>query len=97
MSIEARQEGESAQDPFGKIMAPLTFNINFSYDTQFTFGSLMFTTGEDENLKLLTQGLASKRLAPVYEQAPYLPVISSTSDSVCSGLNPYAGSYHHAA
>jgi hypothetical protein len=57
----------------------------------------MFATGEDENLKLLTQGPASKRLAPVYEQAPYLLVISSTSDSVCSGLNPYAAPYHHVA
>jgi hypothetical protein len=39
----------------GKIMAPWTFSIKFSYSTQFTFRSLMFAAGEDKNLKLLTQ------------------------------------------
>jgi hypothetical protein len=36
-STEARQEGESAQDPFRKIMAPWTFDVKFPLDTQFTF------------------------------------------------------------
>jgi hypothetical protein len=53
----------------------------------------VFTVGEDENLKLLTQGPAPKRLTSVYGQAPYLLAISSTSGDVCSGLNPYAR--HH--
>jgi hypothetical protein len=56
----------------------------------------MFAVEEDEILELLTQGLAPKRLAPVYEQAPYLPASLSTSGGVCSSLNPYAGPYHHA-
>jgi hypothetical protein len=46
-SIEARQEGGSAEDPSEKIMASWTFNVKFPYDTQFTFGSLMFAAGED--------------------------------------------------
>jgi hypothetical protein len=54
----------------------------------------MFATGEDVKLKLLTQGPASKRLAPIYGQAPYLPANSSTLGSACSRLNPYAGPYH---
>jgi hypothetical protein len=32
-SIEARQEGGSAQDPSEKIMAPWTFDVKFSLDT----------------------------------------------------------------
>jgi hypothetical protein len=78
-------------------MAPCTFNIKFPYDTQFTFGSLMFAAGEDENLELLTQGPTPKCLTSVYEQAPYLLMISSTSGSACSGLNPYVGPYNRTA
>jgi hypothetical protein len=77
-------------------MAPCTFNIKISYDTQFTFGSLMFVVRKDKNLELLTKGPAPKHLAPVYGQAPYLLVSSSISGGACSGLNPYAGPYHHA-
>jgi hypothetical protein len=77
-------------------MAPCTFNIKISYDTQFTFRSLMFTIGEDKNLELLTKGPAPKHLAPVYGQAPYLLVSSSTSDGAYSGPNRYVGPYHHA-
>jgi hypothetical protein len=55
MSIEAHQEGRSAQNPSEKIIAPWTFNVKFSYNTQFTFESLTFTAGKDENLNLLTQ------------------------------------------
>jgi hypothetical protein len=32
---KARQEGESDQDLSGKIMAPWTFDVKFSYGTQF--------------------------------------------------------------
>jgi hypothetical protein len=92
-----RQEGESAQDSSSKIMAPWTFNIKFPYDTQFTFGSLTFVTGEDRNLKLLTLGPAPERLVPVYGQAPYLLAISSTSDGAYLGLNSYEWLYHHTA
>jgi hypothetical protein len=65
-STESRQEGGSAQDPFGKTMTPCTFDIKFPCGTQFTFGSLMFATGEDENLKMLPPGPALERLASVY-------------------------------
>jgi hypothetical protein len=58
---------------------------------------LIFATGEDGNLKPLTQGPAPKCLTPVYEQASYLPASSSTSCGVCLGLNSYVGPYHHAA
>jgi hypothetical protein len=96
-SIEARQEGKSTQDLSRKIMAPWTFSIKFPYVTQFTFRSLMYVTGEDEILELLTQGPTPKYLAPVYGRAPYLPASSSTSGGNCSGLNPYVGTYHRAA
>jgi hypothetical protein len=96
-SIETRQEEETAQDPSGKIMTPWTFSIKFSYDTQFTFESLIFAIGEDGDLELLTQGPAPKRLAPVYGQASYLLTNSSTLAGACLGLNPYTGSYHRAA
>jgi hypothetical protein len=37
-------------------MAPWIFSVKFLYGTQFLFRSLMFTVGENENLKLLTRG-----------------------------------------
>jgi hypothetical protein len=97
MSTEACQKGASVQDPSSNIMAPWTFSVKFPSSTQFTFGSLTFAVGKDENLKLLTQGPASECLAPVYGQAPYLSAISSTSGGACSDLNPYAGPYHPSA
>jgi hypothetical protein len=72
-------------------MTPWTFDIKFSYGTQFTFGSLMLATGEDRNHKMLLSGPAPEHLAPVYGQAPCFPAISSTSGSACSGLDPYVG------
>jgi hypothetical protein len=74
-------------------MTPGIFNVKFPYDTQFTFGSLTFTVGEDRNLKMLPPMLAPERLTPVYEQAPYFPTISSISGGVFSGLDPYVRSY----
>jgi hypothetical protein len=75
----------------------LDFDIKCPYDTQFTFRSLMFATGKDGCLGLLTQGPAPKHIAPVYGQAPYLPARSCIADGACSGLNPYAGPYHRTA
>jgi hypothetical protein len=69
-------------------MAPWTFDIKFPLDTQFTFGSLTFTAGEDGDLKMLPLGPASEHPAP----AP-----SSTSGGVCSGLDSFAGLYIHTA
>jgi hypothetical protein len=57
----------------------------------------MFTAREDGNLELLTRDPAPKHLALVYGQVPYLSASSSTSGGACSGLNSYAGSYHHIA
>jgi hypothetical protein len=96
-STEARHIGESAQDPSQKIMTPWTFNIKFSYNTQFTFGSLMFAAGKDGNLELLTRCLAPECLTPVYGQPPYLPTSTSISGGAHSGLNPSAGPYHRTA
>jgi hypothetical protein len=78
-------------------MAPGIFSVKFPYDTQFTFGSLMFAVREDGNLELLTHGPTLKQLALVYGHAPYLSASSSTSGGACSDLNPYAGPYHPAA
>jgi hypothetical protein len=65
-------------------MAPWTFDIKFHLGTQFTFGSLMFTAGEDGDLKMLPPGPASEHpaLAP-----------SSTLGGACSGLDPFIGLY----
>jgi hypothetical protein len=97
MSTEARRVGVSAQDPSGKIMTPWTFSVKFPYVTQFTFGSLMFAMGGDGDLKLLTRGPAPKQFTPIYGQAPYLLVDSSTSSEACTCLNPFVGSYHPTA
>jgi hypothetical protein len=81
-------------------MAPWTFNVKFSYGTQFLFGSLMFTVGEDGNLKLVTQGPTLSHYRPLYGKAPYYladPSTSSASRGVCSGLNYYTWSYYLSA
>jgi hypothetical protein len=65
-SIEVCQEGGSAQDLFGKIMAPCTLDIKFPYGTRFIFRSMTFAAGEDRNLKMLSSGSAPERIAPVY-------------------------------
>jgi hypothetical protein len=63
-SIEARQEGGSAQDPSRKAMAPWTFNVKFPLGTKFTFGSLTFAAGEDGDLRMLPPGEATEHTAP---------------------------------
>jgi hypothetical protein len=60
-------------------MSPWTFDIKFHRGTQFTFRSLTFAAGEDEDLKMLSPWPALEHLA----MAP-----SSTSGGSCSGLNP---------
>jgi hypothetical protein len=64
-------------------MTPWMFDIKFPRDTQFTFGSLMFTAVEDGDMKMLPPGLALEHLA----LAP-----SFASGDSCSGLDPCAGS-----
>jgi hypothetical protein len=78
----------------GESMAPWTFSIKFPYDAQFIFGSLLFATGEDGNLELLTRGPTPRHHVPVYGTAPYHPADPSTSVGACSGLNPHAGQYY---
>jgi hypothetical protein len=73
------------------------FNVKFSYNTQFIFGSLTFVTGQNENFKMLPPRPAPEHLSPVYGQTLCLSAISSTSDGACSGLNPYTGPYIHTA
>jgi hypothetical protein len=75
-------------------MAPWTLGIKFPYDTQFIFRSLMFATGEDGKLELLTRGSVPRHLAPVYGKTPYRPTDPSTSGEACLGRNPYALSYY---
>jgi hypothetical protein len=41
-------------------MSPWTFDIKFHRDTQFTFRSLTFAAGEDEDMKMLSP-MASTR------------------------------------
>jgi hypothetical protein len=59
-----RQEGESAQDPSRKAMAPWTFDVEFPLGTKFTFGSLTFVAGEDEDLRMLPPGEVTEHTAP---------------------------------
>jgi hypothetical protein len=65
-------------------MAPWSFNVKFPRGTQFTFGSLMFITGEDGDLKMLPRGRTPEHPTP----AP-----SSTSGGTCSGSDHFAGLY----
>jgi hypothetical protein len=84
MSTEVRQEGGSAQDPFGKTMTPWAFNVKFPCGTQLTFESLTFAVGEDGDLKMLPLGPPPEHLA--------LASLSASGGS-CSGSDPCAGSY----
>jgi hypothetical protein len=84
MSIEARQEGGSAQDPSTKIMASRMFDAKFPCGTQLTFGSLIFATGENGELKMLPPGPTPGHLAPMS---------LSASDKSCTGPGHYVGSY----
>jgi hypothetical protein len=65
-------------------MTPWTFDTKIPLNTQFTFGSLTFVVGKDEDLKMLPPGPAPEHPTP----APL-----STSGSNCSGLDPFAGLY----
>jgi hypothetical protein len=78
-------------------MTPWTLRIKFPYDTQFIFGSLMFSAGEDKNLDLLTQDPMPRHPASIYGKAPYYPANPSTSGEACSGLNPYVAPYYLSA
>jgi hypothetical protein len=96
-SIDARQEGESAHDPSGKIMAPWTFDVKFLCGTQFTFRSLTFAVEEYGDLRMLPPGLAPECLTLADGQAPWSLTTTSTSSGACSGLDPFAGLYIHTA
>jgi hypothetical protein len=71
-------------------MSPCTFDVKFSYGTQFTFRSLTFAMGEDVNLKMPPLGPAPERFTSVYGHAPCLPAISSTTGIASSDLYLYA-------
>jgi hypothetical protein len=83
-SIEARQVGGSAQDLSTKTMASRTFAVKFPYGTQLTFGSLIFATERNRELKMLPPGPAPGHLAQMS---------SSTSGKSCAGPDRCAGSY----
>jgi hypothetical protein len=54
-------------------MAPWTFDVKFSGGTQFIFGSLTFTAGEDVDLKVLPSGPTLEHIAPAHGQDPWSP------------------------
>jgi hypothetical protein len=58
--------------------------VKFPLDTQFTFGSLTFITGEDGDLKILPPGTAPEQPTPIP---------SSISGGTCSGSDPFIGLY----
>jgi hypothetical protein len=74
-------------------MSPWTFDVKFSCGTQFTFGSLTFTVGENRNIRMLPQGPTPGRLASIYGQDLCFSVISSITGGAFSGLDPYAGQH----
>jgi hypothetical protein len=74
-------------------MAPWTYGVKFSLDTQFTFGSLMFAAREDGELKMLPPLPAPECHTPADGHAPWSLTTSSTSGGACSGLDPFAGLY----
>jgi hypothetical protein len=84
MSTQVRQEAGSAQDPSTKIMTSRTFDAKFPCSTQLTFGSLIFTTGENGELKMLPPGPIPGHLAPMS---------LSASDRSCAGPGHCVGSY----
>jgi hypothetical protein len=88
MSTEARQIAGSAQDPSMKTMTSRTFHVKFSYDTQLTFGSLNFATGEDGDLKMMPSGPAPEHLALTS---------SSASGRSCVGSGHCVGNYIYTA
>jgi hypothetical protein len=45
-------------------MTPWTFDVKFPLGTKFTFGSLTFAAGEDEDLRMLPPGEATEHTAP---------------------------------
>jgi hypothetical protein len=81
-STEARQEGGCAQDPSGKAMAPWIFDVKFPLGTEFTFGSLMFTVGEDGDLWMLPPSEATEHTA-----------LSSASSETQADSDFFDGSY----
>jgi hypothetical protein len=92
------ERGKSLKIHLDGLMTPWVYNEKFPVGTQFLFGTLMFNVGEDENLELKVRGLPPRQWAPIYGEAPYgrtgpSSTITSTSDDICSALNPYAGSY----
>jgi hypothetical protein len=93
------RKGEAPKIRPGGLMAPWTIEVKFLHDTQFLFGSLMFTTGEDRNLELLTRGPAPTHRKPVFGEALYYPTnpSASASSDAHSGLNPYEWSYYPSA
>jgi hypothetical protein len=101
ISVEIRRQrrtrkGEVLKIHPGELMAHWTFEVKFLFGTQFLFRILMFATGEDETLELLTRGPAPNHHQPIYGEARYYPTNPSTTSTLgggCSGLNPYAGSY----
>jgi hypothetical protein len=63
-------------------MAPWTFDIKFPRGTEFTFGSLTFTAGEDGDLRMLPPGEAAEHIAP-----------SSASSETQADSDLFDGSY----
>jgi hypothetical protein len=73
-------------------MVSWVYDKKFLAGTQFLFGTLLFTTGEDGNLELQVRGPTSRQWAPIYDKAPYYPTTTtSASDGLRSSLNPCAG------
>jgi hypothetical protein len=83
------RKGEPLKIRPGELMTPWTIEVKFPYDTQFLFGTLMFTAGEDN-----PRGLVPSHHEPIYREAPYYPtdpLATSASRGARSGLIPYAG------
>jgi hypothetical protein len=67
------------------------FNLKFPGGTQFTFGSLTISTGEDGNMKMLPLEATLECLVLVHGPDPCSPANSSALDGACSRSDPCVG------
>jgi hypothetical protein len=66
------------------LMTPWIYDEKFPVGTQFLFGTLMFTTGEDENIELEVRGPQTHQWVRHLRWAPYSPTGPSSTTTLAS-------------
>jgi hypothetical protein len=79
--------------PWTFFPAPWTFDVKFSYSTQFIFGSLMSVAGKDGNFKMLPLGSAPRpdtwTRFMFFSHLIYIRRCLLRSESLCSAIHPH--------